>query len=339
MDYRSIVKEIEQGKLMPVYVCYGPEAFRRREFIRFMLGKLVEPEHEEFAVTRYDLNETPLDVVLDDSETVPFLVPKKVIIAENAQFLTGAKENSKVEHRLERLTEYLKNPVDYTVLILIVDAEKLDERKKLVKALKERKCLLAFQTLTAEELADWAARRANRLGMTFGSGALEKFLLYGGTDLQSLAMELDKLSLYVGSGGEVTADLVEQMVARTTEQNVFILIDELVKMNTGKALEILQDLYKQKEEPIKIVALMARQYRLIAQVKELVQTGYSHQQIAGAVGAHPYAVKLAAEQARKYDVHRLNRILSRLADLDYQMKSGQIDKSFGLELLLLNMAV
>lgn len=339
MDYRSIVKEIEQGKLMPVYVCYGPEAFRRREFIRFMLGKLVEPEHEEFAVTRYDLNETPLDVVLDDSETVPFLVPKKVIIAENAQFLTGAKENSKVEHRLERLTEYLKNPVDYTVLILIVDAEKLDERKKLVKALKERKCLLAFQTLTAEELADWAARRANRLGMTFGSGALEKFLLYGGTDLQSLAMELDKLSLYVGSGGEVTADLVEQMVARTTEQNVFILIDELVKMNTGKALEILQDLYKQKEEPIKIVALMARQYRLIAQVKELVQTGYSHQQIAGAVGAHPYAVKLAAEQARKYDVHRLNRILSRLADLDYQMKSGQIDKSFGLELLLLNMTV
>ncbi|SHE10345.1 DNA polymerase III subunit delta [Chlamydia abortus] len=339
MDYRSIVKEIEQGKLMPVYVCYGPEVFRRREFIRFMLGKLVEPEHEEFAVTRYDLNETPLDVVLDDSETVPFLVPKKVIIAENAQFLTGAKENSKVEHRLERLTEYLKNPVDYTVLILVVDAEKLDERKKLVKALKERKCLLAFQTLTAEELADWAARRANRLGMTFGSGALEKFLLYGGTDLQSLAMELDKLSLYVGSGGEVTADLVEQMVARTTEQNVFILIDELVKMNTGKALEILQDLYKQKEEPIKIVALMARQYRLIAQVKELVQTGYSHQQIAGAVGAHPYAVKLAAEQARKYDVNRLNRILSRLADLDYQMKSGQIDKSFGLELLLLNMAV
>lgn len=339
MDYRSIVKEIEQGKLMPVYVCYGPEVFRRREFIRFMLGKLVEPEHEEFAVTRYDLNETPLDVVLDDSETVPFLVPKKVIIAENAQFLTGAKENSKVEHRLERLTEYLKNPVDYTVLILVVDAEKLDERKKLVKALKERKCLLAFQTLTAEELADWAARRANRLGMTFGSGALEKFLLYGGTDLQSLAMELDKLSLYVGSGGEVTADLVEQMVARTTEQNVFILIDELVKMNTGKALEILQDLYKQKEEPIKIVALMARQYRLIAQVKELVQTGYSHQQIAGAVGAHPYAVKLAAEQARKYDVNRLNRILSRLADLDYQMKSGQIDKSFGLELLLLNMAI
>lgn len=339
MDYRSIVKEIEQGKLMPVYVCYGPEVFRRREFIRFMLGKLVEPEHEEFAVTRYDLNETPLDVVLDDSETVPFLVPKKVIIAENAQFLTGAKENSKVEHRLERLIEYLKNPVDYTVLILVVDAEKLDERKKLVKALKERKCLLAFQTLTAEELADWAARRANRLGMAFGSGALEKFLLYGGTDLQSLAMELDKLSLYVGSGGEVTADLVEQMVARTTEQNVFILIDELVKMNTGKALEILQDLYKQKEEPIKIVALMARQYRLIAQVKELVQTGYSHQQIAGAVGAHPYAVKLAAEQARKYDVNRLNRILSRLADLDYQMKSGQIDKSFGLELLLLNMAV
>ncbi|GIP35868.1 DNA polymerase III subunit delta [Paenibacillus sp. J2TS4] len=338
MSYRHVVKEIDSGKVMPIYVCYGPEIYRRGEFITFLIDKLVEPEHKEFAISRYDLNETPLDAVLDDSETVPFLVPKKIVIASNAQFLTGSRDTSKQEHRVERLTDYMKNPVDYTVLILIVDADKLDERKKVVKGLKERKALLAFPTLSAEELADWVARRAGRLGMTFAAGAMERFLLYGGTDLQNLAMELDKLSLYVGTGGEVEEKLVEQMVVRTTEQSIFILIDEMVRMNTAKALDILHELFKQREEPIKIIALMARQFRMIMQVKELVQVGYSHQQIAGTIGAHPYAVKLAAEQARKYDSGRLNGIMSKLADLDYRMKSGQIDKGFGLELLLLDMA-
>jgi DNA polymerase-3 subunit delta len=73
------------------------------------------------------------------------------------------------------------------------------------------------------------------------------------------------------------------------------------------------------------------------QVKELGKQGYSHPQMASQIGLHPFAVKVAEGQAKKYDTAKLGQILSQLADLDYQMKSGRIDKVLGLELFLLKL--
>lgn len=335
MDVRTAVKEAEKGTIRPLYVCYGSENYRRTEFISFLIDKLIHPDEKEFAVSRYDLAETPLELVLEDVQTVPFLVTRKIVIASNAHFLTGAKDNGKIYHNTDMLLQYLREPVDYCVFLLLVDADKLDERKKLVKQLKQGDSLLPFSALNAEELNDWIVRRARKLGFSFAEGALEQLLLFAGTELQNLTSELEKLSLYIGSEGIVDAALIDRMVVRSTEQNVFILIDDMVRKNTARAVTTLYELAKQKEEPVKIVALMARQFRMMTQVKERVRAGYSHQQIAGSIGAHPYAVKIAAEQGRLYETARLNEILSRLADLDYQMKSGQVDKWLGLELVLL----
>lgn len=339
MDLRNIIKEIDKGSPRAVYVCYGPEKFRMQEFIAYLLKACVEPGHQDLAISRYDLSETPLDAVLDDAETMPFLVPRKVILASGAGFLTGAKDSGKVEHRTDRLLQYIKGPADFSVIVFTVDSDKLDERKKLVKTLKESGSLLPFPALTPEELVHWIVRRASQLKFTFEDGAVEQFILYTGTSLQALTSELEKLSLYVGEGGKVTADILDQTVVRTTEQNVFLLIEEIVQLRKDKALSILYELVKQREEPIKIVMLMARQFRIVLQVKELEKQGYSQQQIAGRIGVHPYAVKLAAGQAKRYAFAQLTAILSKLAELDYEMKSGRIEKVFGLELFILGLAV
>lgn len=338
MDLRNIIKEIDKGSPRAVYVCYGPETFRMQEFIAYLLKACVEPEHQDFAVSRYDLSETPLDAVLDDAETMPFLVQRKVILASGAGFLTAARDTGKAEHRTERLLQYLKSPADFSVIVFTVDADKLDERKKLVKTLKESGSLLPFPALTPDELVHWIIRRAGQLRCSFDEGAVEQLILYTGTSLQTLTSELEKLSLYVGEGGKVTAGILDQMVTRTTEQNVFLLIEEIVQLRKDKALAILYELVKQREEPIKIVMLMARQFRMVLQVKELEKQGYSQQQIAGQIGAHPYTVKLAAGQAKRYAFAQLTATLSRLAELDYEMKSGRIDKVLGLELFILGLA-
>ncbi|MNI12940.1 DNA polymerase III subunit delta [compost metagenome] len=218
-----------------------------------------------------------------------------------------------------------------------MDADKLDERKKIVKALKERDAALPFLSLTPEELQQWVNKQANRNGFTFAQGADEQLILYTGGHLQALSAEIEKISLYIGQGGTITLDHIDQLVARSTEQNVFILIEDIVQLRLERAFVILEELLKQKEEPIKILMLIARQFRIIMQVKELSKQGYSGQQMASQVGLHPFAVKVAEGQAKKYDVRKLSMILSQLADLDYQMKSGKIDKVLGLELFLLKL--
>ncbi|MNJ75768.1 DNA polymerase III subunit delta [compost metagenome] len=73
------------------------------------------------------------------------------------------------------------------------------------------------------------------------------------------------------------------------------------------------------------------------QVKELGRQSYSQQQMASQLGLHPYAVKIAGDQARRFDTAKLREVLSELAQLDYKMKSGGIDKVLGLELFLLKL--
>ncbi|RAU94181.1 DNA polymerase III subunit delta [Paenibacillus sp. YN15] len=339
MDARTWIKELDKGTVRPLYICYGPEKYRMREFIDYVLRKCVPEDVREFAVTKYDLTETSLDDVLEDAQTMPFMAERKVILASNAAFLTGAKENAKVEHRPEKLLDYMKAPVDFSVLILTVDADKLDERKKIVKLLKDNGSMAPFVPLSADDLLQWVKRQAEALSFRFAAGAAEALLLSAGTDLQALRSELEKLSLYAGSGGTVSVEDVDGMVARTTEQDVFMLIDHIVRLRKEKAMTVFHELLLKKEEPIKIAALMTRQFRMLLQVKELERQGYSQQQMASQLGGHPYGIKIASEQSRRFSFEQLASILSSLAELDYGMKTGKVEKTLGMELFILKLAV
>ncbi|MCY9658474.1 DNA polymerase III subunit delta [Paenibacillus chondroitinus] len=338
MDAKRALKDIQAGRQAPVYLCYGPEKYKMREFIQVLTDSLIEPEHKEFAVSKFDLSEISLSSVLEDAETLPFMVPKKLVIAKNALFFTGAKESTKIEHHLDRLTDYLKSPAEHTVVVFTVDADKLDERKKIVKALKDMEAAVPFLSLSPEELQQWVAARARQRGFSFTGEATDQLILYTGGNLQSLSAEIEKISLYVGAGSEATTGVIDQLVARSTEQNVFILIEDIVNVRLDRAFVILEELLKQREEPIKIAALIARQFRIMLQVKELSKQGYSQQQMASQIGLHPFAVKVAEGQARKYNIEKLSDIMSQLADLDFQMKTGKIDKVLGLEMFLLRLA-
>jgi DNA polymerase-3 subunit delta len=159
-----------------------------------------------------------------------------------------------------------------------------------------------------------------------------------GTDMQTLAAETDKLCLHAGTDGVVTAAAVGELVPAAAEQNVFRLTEELAALRTEHVMGLYHDLLKQREEPIKLTALLVRQFRHMLHVKELGEQGYSPQQMAGQLGLHPYAVKITAEQARKFSAERLAKLLAELAELDYAMKTRQVDKALGLELFLLRTA-
>ena len=339
MDARTWMKELDKGTVRPLYICYGPEKYRMREFIDYVFRKCVPDDLREFAVTKYDLSETSLDDVLEDALTMPFMAERKVILASNAAFLTGAKESTKVEHRPERLLDYMKSPADFSVVILTVDADKLDERKKIVKVLKDNGSMAPFVPLSADDLLQWVKRQADAFSFRLGTGAAEALLLSAGTDLQALRSELEKLSLYAGSGGTVSVEDVDGMIARTTEQDVFMLIDHIVRLRKEKAMTVFHELLLKKEEPIKIAALMTRQFRMLLQVKELERQGYSQQQMASQLGGHPYGIKIASEQGKRFSFEQLASILASLADLDYGMKTGRVEKTLGMELFILKLAV
>lgn len=339
MDIKKTMKSIEQGHILPIYVCYGSENYLREQFVSFLISHSVNEEEATFAVSKYDLAEVSIEAVLEDAQTMPFMAEKKVIIAYNALFFTGAKDNSKVSHDLDRLTNYIESPVDYTVLVFIVEADKLDERKKMTKLLKKAEALLAFTPVKAQSLIQWIHQEARNQQISLTEEAVERLILNAGENLQALSSELVKLSLYSGQGGVVGVEQVEALVVRNVEQNVFLLIDHIVNRKLDQALSILDDLMKNREEPIKILMLLARQFRIILQVKAGKKQGLNDWQISSQVGAQPFVVKLASQQGQHYSMERLYQIMNELTELDYQMKSGSVDKILGLELFFLRLAM
>lgn len=337
MDVKTVLRQIEQGQINPIYLCYGTEKYQIQEFVNLLQAQITDPEQRDFSLASYDLADTPIEMVVEEAEMLPFLVDKKLILVRDISLFGTGKDNGKVEHKVETLTSYLSNPAEHSVIVFLVQGDKLDERKKIVKAVKAAGTVLSFMPLGGSELTGWVIREVEKRGSKIGRAAAEALIQTVGVQMAPLATEVDKLCLYAGQGGMIDGAVIEQLVARTTEQNVFAMVEHIANLRLEQALNIFYELLKQREEPIKIASLIARQFRIMLQVKDLARQSYSQQQIASQLGLHPYAVKIAGEQARKFEPSRLKAILSDLAQLDYRMKSGGIDKVLGLELFLLKM--
>ncbi|MFV9510987.1 DNA polymerase III subunit delta [Tepidibacillus sp. LV47] len=320
-----------------IYLFYGLESYLIEQKIEQIIHQRLPFEEREMNLITYDLQVTPIEEVIQEAETLPFLSEHKVVIAKNAYFLTGQKANTKVEHEIESLERFLENPVDYSTLILTVFSEKLDERKKITKILKQTATVESFAILKGKELVDFVFKLARKEGVGITLDAAQ-FLVYTiGKELQILEQEIKKMALYVGKEGQIDLQVVKELTARTLEKNIFSLIEKVANLQIDQAIRMLYDLLKNKEEPIKIVALLARQFRIMLYTKELAQKGYSNQQIASQIGVHSYVVQLALQQGKSFERQQLREILSQLATIDFEIKTGKKDKVLALELFLLSL--
>ncbi|KAB7709210.1 DNA polymerase III subunit delta [Bacillus aerolatus] len=329
-----IWKDIEKKQFSPIYLLYGTEAFLINETKQKLIQSVLTEEEMDFNFSVYDLEEMPVETAIEEAETFPFMGEKKLVILHNPVFLTAERSKDKVDHNVKKLEEYLANPAPYTILVVAAPYEKLDERKKITKLLKKSAAVMEANKLNDKDLKIWLRGRAAANQVQIDEEALDHFLVIAGTDLMMLASELDKLSLYAQDEQRITVEVVDKLTARSLEQDIFALVDRVVTGKVEEAFRIYYDLLKLNEEPIKILAVIANQFRLIYQTKELARKGYGQQQMASFLKVHPFRVKLAAGQSRNFSDEQLAAIIMLLADSDLQMKTSGMAKPLIVEMFL-----
>ncbi|WP_332690838.1 DNA polymerase III subunit delta [Halalkalibacter lacteus] len=337
MSYLKVKKEVQQGNIKPVYFMYGTQTFLMEDLlfhiIKNTVGSLDDPN-----IITFSLQETLLDTAVEEAETFPFFGGRKVVVLKDFSLVSSQKQETKLEHDITRLQQYIKQPSPDAIFIIQAPYEKLDERKKITKELKQTAALVECFPFDNKMLVQWLDNQAEAKGFGFTNDGKEHLLARTGPHLLMLASEMEKLALYVGVNGVVDAEVVDLLVARSLEQDVFALIDFAVKQRLDKALIIYHDLLKQKEEPLKLLALIARQLRIYYQVKEMSRRSYSQKQMAAQLKLHPYVVKLASQQVDKFKGEQLLRLLEAATDTDYAIKSGKMEKVLAVELLLMKLA-
>ncbi|MET3290146.1 UNVERIFIED_CONTAM: DNA polymerase-3 subunit delta [Brevibacillus sp. OAP136] len=340
MDLRAAVKAIRDKQYAPVYVLFGEENFLKEEFIAFARSEMIEKDYADFNLSEYDCQEQALPDILQDAETFPFMAERRLVVADNAYFLSGAKPTGTIKHEADPqvLAQYLDNPPPFSTIMFTVNADKLDERKKIVKTLQQKAVMISFAPLKDQELYAWIERRAKKYKTFIEREDAAKLVARCGSELRLLDRELEKLALYVGPEAPITEQAIELLASRTLEHDVFALVEAVVSGKLAEAFRILYDHMKTGEEPIKLMALFARQIRLLLSVKMWAPRGYSQQQLAGMLKVHPFAVKKAIEQARHFDEGALRKLLSICAEEDFRMKTGQVDKQLAVELFITKVA-
>ena len=277
-------------------------------------------------ISKYDLTEDDIKDVISDAETFSMFADSKVVIAENAAIFTSSGSGD-----LETLENYLADINPNTILIFTVNEEKVDERKKITKKIKKDYKLISFnQNETPNSLV---RNLLNDYNIT--SSNINLLIDRVGTNPLILENEVNKIKLYKDDKTVTKEDIIN-LTTKRPEIDIFKLIDDIVMKNKDEALEIYNEMLKVNEEPLKIVILLASQFRLMYQAKELAKKGYSEKNISEVLKVHPYRVKLALQKGKKYKAETLLNYLNALADIDIAIKTGKTDKNLALELFLLN---
>ncbi|OEF96908.1 DNA polymerase III subunit delta [Vulcanibacillus modesticaldus] len=320
-----------------VHLFYGSESYLIAEEINRLIHSLIPPNEREFNVVTYDLMVTPVEEIVQEAEILPFGSDHKLIIAKNAFLFTGQKISKGIEHNTNTLEMLLKQPVEYSTIVFWVPSEKLDERRKIVKLIKKLGNVESFSVLSGTQLVDWVKMKAKTYNTSILDEAAEMLINIIGNNLQLLSQEISKMAIYVGKDGLIDIEVVKELSSRVLEQNIFSLIERIANMELEQAFQIFYDLLKNKEEPIKMIALLARQFRIMLHAKELYRIGYSQQQIATQLGVHPYSIKLAIKQSAKFSEAQLKDILKKLAEIDYEIKTGKKNKILSLEMFMFHL--
>lgn len=311
------------------YVIYGEEAYQIKNAINAAVKQEIG-ERDDMNTAVYSTLHTTSDEVLADAQTISFFTDKKCIIVEDCEFLS-AKDSS--DFQGEAVLEYLKNPMESTVLILTGTFAKPDMRKKIVKQILSLCKVIVCNRLDKNSLPSYVKEQLQKRNLQMSAHCFSLLCERLPYDAGMIQNELDKLELY---GDTIDEALIAQLVTRSLEDDVFALVNAVVDQNRKRCFQIWQDLQVLNKDPIYLIALISSQFHLLYQVKCAMLQGLRRQdEIADMLGVHPYRVKLALGICHRFSADDLSATLNRLADLDQAIKSGRVDKTLGLELFLL----
>ncbi|MCF7927107.1 MAG: DNA polymerase III subunit delta [Candidatus Izimaplasma sp.] len=316
-----------------IYVFYGEDFYIIKSKTKNLLKKY---DINEYNTTTYDAEETNIESAINDASTIPFMADKKAIIVKNVYFLANTTTPKKApNHNLEAFKRYIKNPVNESILIIQAPYDKLDNRKKLTKLIKEHATVEHCEPLKQQDLRGWVQRQLGKHNIKIEPKALNELLNRVENDTEVLVNETTKLVLYAGDMSVVDLHTVKLVITKNVEDNVYEITNNVLDNNRSKALEIYNDLIMHSEDPLRILGILVNKYLEILHTKTLLRQGKDKGDIADYFNASSGRTYYIMKNARSVDETIVRKHLITLEDIDYKIKTGQIDKTLGIELFIL----
>lgn len=279
---------------------------------------------ENASITNYDLEEEDLYNALLDLDTYSFLTEQKVIIIKNINLL---EDNQDTKH----LLKYLDNPNNDNLLILTTT--KFNATKKINKELKKKTNYIKLETDLNKEIKNILQ------GYEVEAGVITKLIEYSNNNIDIIKSECDKLKQYKFDTKKITKEDVETIVIKhigESTQIVFDLIKDIAIKDKKRAIIKYEKLKKYNVDDIALIGLLESQLRLMIQIIMFSEKNYSNKDIAATLNIHPYRIEKTKELLRYSNKKDVCNMIKNLSNIDYKIKSGQIDNKDAIFMYIIN---
>ena len=320
----ALEKDLKSSRARSLYLILGPELYQCRAAVDLIKRMLLNPESAAFDFCAYSAKDTSVERIFETVNTFPMLSSRRLVL------VTGLEQLAPSEH--DKLLRNLDSIIPSSMLVLV--AEELDHRKKLYKTIRDKGCIAEFPQLKGASLKRWVEDTIRKREGRISSATAAKIVDMAGSDLQSLAGELEKLFLFAGEGKQITDAAVEELVQNSRQHGIFELIDAIAARDRAAALRSLANLLGMGEYPLIIVSMMARHSRQVLIVKECIRKGMRAGEAGKAAQVPPFMLEKFIRQAREMDMDTVRRMHTGLSDIDRRLKSSSVDARILLEVFI-----
>jgi DNA polymerase-3 subunit delta len=325
MTLSDIKKELNKKAHHKLWLISGDNAYLKDEALNMLLKAF---NSDELNTERMDekAQENQLLLAL---ETLPFFGAHRIVMAQDyAGFKQGEDANKALIETMQAMPKH--------AVLIFFSHEKVDKRKVLFKAVKKYGFVAEFSDVTANEKAIWVKQQFAEWGKKVTASQVDAIINQCGGDLLTLKNEVEKLCVLANEDVINDKD-IRLVVSKSLEYNVFSLHDLLLRKKTSEALLLLKEIFETEKSPFGVMGLLASKFRTLYKARTLADLNYPQEKAIKLVGGHPYAAKMALKECRNFSAEKLRANIEQLGDLDYQIKSGQVNPNLAVEKALLSM--
>ena len=318
-----------------IYFLYGNDEFAISRRLKEFESDFTDPTSADMNTARLDARTMSENDFNNAVNAMPFLAKRRLVLLANP----SAKYNNPQVRK--KFFEFLEKMQDTTRLVMHESVEpKEAERHWLVKWAEKNEKLIqikAFMLPRLKDMTGWIVNETKNQGGQIEPRAAEMLKEMVGVDTRQAGMEISKLLAYVNWARPVNGQDVEAVCIVTSQQSVFDFVDALANGNGKNAQHLLHRLLE-NEEPFSVWGMVVRQFRLLIQAREILDGRGNKDDVARALGVHPFVAEKTTQQAARFSIESLENIYHRLLNIDEGVKTSQVTLDLALDTLVAELA-
>ena len=317
-----------------IYFLFGNDEFAITRKLKDFGSDFTDPTSADMNTARLEarsMSENDLNTAVN---AMPFLAKRRLVYLENP----SAKYKDASSRK--KFLEFIQNAPDTTRIVIheLVEPKEADKHWLNKWAAKNDKLIhtKAFMLPRLRDMNGWIVNETKQQGGQIEPRAAEMLKEMVGVDTRQAGMEISKLLAYVNWERAINTNDVEAVCIVTSQQSVFDFVDALSNGN-GKIAQHLLHRLLESEDPFSLWGMVVRQFRLLLQAREILDGRGNKDDVARALGVHPFVAEKTTGQANRFNIEFLEHVYHKLLSIDEGVKTGQVTLDLALDTLVVEL--